>query len=368
MSTDLISKKEAVLSFLSISMEDSEISTDQFIEDTTSSIFCISWRSGDEAQRAEMEQLLNTFERTPAKDFLKKVAALDDLTGKARVLSTGGLTKACERIVKKGQQLRGRLTDTDEYRQAEEEKKDIERRMASEKEQERLDDLAKLPLEDRINAFAELYGGALLETLLDGTAALESADAKVLRLAQNFKNIGFTYTMKNSNFKSLLGGSTKGDCNTLSKAMAAICNEIFMISASVEGIADLLVSSTERTIDSAKAPNAEVGAFWIFENHYWVIANGKRYDPLFGREFSDEGWHPFLSKREFKDLGIIIEDYGDEYRMVMLMGVERKRISRVTEQEWETHRTETLKIKRQADKSAERIGCTFEEMQRRISG
>ncbi len=368
MSTDLISKKEEVLSFLSISTEVSEISTDQFIEDTTSSIFCISWRSGDEGQRAEMEQLLKTFERTPAKDVLKKVNALDDLTGKARVLSTGGLKKACERIVRKGQQLRDRLTDTEEYMQAEEEKKKIERRMAIEKEQLRLDGLKELSLEGRIKAFTELYGGALLKTLLDGTAELESADAKVLQLTQNFKKIGFTYTMKNSNFKSLLGGSAEGDCNTLSKAMAAICNEIFMISASVEGIGDLLVPSPERTIDSAKAPNAEEGAFWIFENHYWVKANGKSYDPLFGRSYSNEGWHPFVSNREFKDLGIIIEDYGDEYRMVMLTGVAKKRISKVTEQEWETHRTETLKIKKAVDKSAERIGCTFEEMQRQVLG
>ena len=210
-------------------------------------------------------------------------------------------------------------------------------------------------MEARIAAFTKRYGGALIDTLLAGTADL-APDAKVLKLAQNFKNIGFTYTMKNSNFTALLGGTVRGDCSTLSYAMAAICREIFLIEARVPNHRDLLVTSSEKTIDEAKSPTAEGGAFWIFDNHYWVEANGKQYDPLFGRAFSNEGWHALQGKKVFKDMGITMENYGGEYRMVLLYGTGNKRISQVTSEEWETHK-KGVSIE---------VTASFEEMKEKV--
>jgi hypothetical protein len=350
-------KKEAVMGMLSISTEPPEISMDQFIEDTTSSFLCISWRQGDEGERAELERLLNAFETASTKDVMKKLDALDNLTAKARQLNVGSLKNACGRIMKNGYILRDQLTDSEEYKRVEAEKK----QKAIDEEQQRLDGLTNLSLEQRIEAFTKQYSNALLPTLLAGTDGLEGG-AKVLKLTENFKNIGFTYTMKSSSFKALLGGKVQGDCSTLSHAMAAICNEIFLINAAVAPpCADLLVPSTERTIDGAKAPNAEGGAFWVFDNHYWVKAGGNLYDPLFGRAFSNEGWHPLVRKYENKDLGITVENYGDEYRMVLLFGAGNKLIGNVTLQDWENHKAEIAK-----DKLMKKVTATFEEMKKRV--
>jgi len=350
-------KKEAVMGMLSISTEPPEISMDQFIEDTTSSFLCISWRQGDEGERAELERLLNAFEAASTKDVMKKLDALDKLTAKARQLSVGSLKNACGRITTNAVSLRDQLTDSEEYKRVEAAKK----QKAIDEEQQRLDGLTNLSLEQRIQAFTKQYGNALLPTLLAGTDELEGG-AKVLKLTENFKNIGFTYTMKSSSFKALLGGSAQGDCSTLSYAMATICKEIFLIDASVPPpFKDLLVPSAERTIDGAKAPNAEGGAFWVFDNHYWVKAGGKLYDPLFGRAFSNEGWHPLLGKYEIKELGIAVENYGDEYRMVLLFGAGNKLIGNVTLQDWENHKAEIAK-----DKLMTKVNATFEEMKKRV--
>jgi hypothetical protein len=364
-------QKGEILGMLELTPETPRVSSDEFIEDTTSSFLCIPYRSGDSQQLSDMQDLLEKFERASGKDVSEKLKAIRNLNVKARELEVRGssdkLKLACKKILKNGLELEDRFNE--EVKKGEEEEKEKEEKKAVEEKKKRRIELEEMGPEGRIMAFEKKYGGALLKTLLDGTEE-KKGDAKVLKLTQNFNNIGFTYSMKYSPCTDLLGGSCSGDCHTLSDAMSAICEDIFLMDTTIGEHKDLLVASSEKTIDKGKAPNGAGGTFWVFENHFWVVVNGKAYDPLFGGPLSRDGWHARVGEKEFKDLGISIEDYGGEYKIVSLMTsggkLTHKLINEVTEQEWEINKEEANKIR--ADRKAELITDTFEQMKKKVLG
>ncbi|OCQ88948.1 hypothetical protein BCD64_04185 [Nostoc sp. MBR 210] len=333
-----------------------EISEEKFITDTTSTFCCFSWRKGTDEQRNTIEGLLRKFEQ--AVDTVNKVVALQELVLKARLMRTDSdkFQNALDSIVNEGNQLLDGLEKSPEWIQHKEEKEKAQKQAADKQEQERLEKLGTLDWEGRVNAFKKQYGSAVVDTLTADTKELEG-QAKLLKLTENFKNIGFQYTMKNSNYQALLKGTVSGDCNTLSNVMAVIVKEIFLRDAKIKGHADLLVTSSEKTIDPNKQPTGEKGEYWVFENHYWVEAEGKEYDPLFGREKSEDGWQARQKVVDLKELGLNVEDYGGDYKIVLLFGAGNLMINNVTEEIWSTHLAEANKVRMDNP-----IKATYQEM------
>ncbi|MBW4501604.1 MAG: hypothetical protein KME57_19085 [Scytonema hyalinum WJT4-NPBG1] len=101
-------------------------------------------------------------------------------------------------------------------------------------------------------------------------------------LFNNFKNIGFNYTMVSKSHENLLKGTLEGDCQTLARAFKAVAEEYFEIKGiTVESIRKPFLSEAGKTPHQGKEPNCDDGKRWFFQNHYWAAWNGQIYDVLF---------------------------------------------------------------------------------------
>ncbi|MBD2194741.1 MULTISPECIES: hypothetical protein [Calothrix] len=101
-------------------------------------------------------------------------------------------------------------------------------------------------------------------------------------LFNNFKNIGFKYTMVSKSAEKLLTGTREGDCQTLAEAFKRVAEGYFGIpNLNIEKIPKPFLSEAGKTPYRGREPNCDDGKRWFFQNHYWVTWNNKVYDVLF---------------------------------------------------------------------------------------
>lgn len=105
-------------------------------------------------------------------------------------------------------------------------------------------------------------------------------------LFNNFKNIGFKYTMVNKSHEKLLEGALEGDCQTLARAFKAVAEGYFGIQGLKVGddqssIKKPFISEAGKTPYQGREPNCDNGKRWFFQNHYWAVWNGQIFDVLF---------------------------------------------------------------------------------------
>jgi hypothetical protein len=105
-------------------------------------------------------------------------------------------------------------------------------------------------------------------------------------LFNNFKNIGFKYTMVNKSHEKLLEGTLEGDCQTLARAFKAVAEGYFGIQDIKVGddqssIKKPFISEAGKTPYQGREPNCDNGKRWFFQNHYWAVWNGQIFDVLF---------------------------------------------------------------------------------------
>jgi hypothetical protein len=141
------------------------------------------------------------------------------------------------------------------------------------------------------------YGDkAVFKALTAGIDVSSAPETQLGRLLQNFVTAGpthFDYTMASLDKTKFLGGTVGGDCNTVVHTFEWIAQDYLGIPTSYKTSADVgfttrFIAPRAKTIDG-KTGNVDGGAFWLFDNHYWVEAGGKKYDVLFGREGVDTG-------------------------------------------------------------------------------
>ncbi|MBW4599429.1 MAG: hypothetical protein KME29_07400 [Calothrix sp. FI2-JRJ7] len=116
----------------------------------------------------------------------------------------------------------------------------------------------------------------------------EQAETKEIlkNLFNNFKNIGFKYTMVNKSHEKLLEGTLEGDCQTLARAFKAVAEGYFGIQGIKVGddqssIQKPFISEAGKTPYQGREPNCDNGKRWFFQNHYWAVWNGQIFDVLF---------------------------------------------------------------------------------------
>jgi hypothetical protein len=92
------------------------------------------------------------------------------------------------------------------------------------------------------------------------------------------------------------GGQREGDCNTVVNTFIAIAEKYFGIggiakkSSYQAGFNTRFTAPKATTIDG-KTGNVDGGAFWLFDDHWWVDGPGGVYDVLFGRLVVEtSGW------------------------------------------------------------------------------
>jgi hypothetical protein len=129
----------------------------------------------------------------------------------------------------------------------------------------------------------------VLPTLLEGLDT-GSPDAKLLRLLENFTRVSFNYTMASNTFDGFLRGRADGDCNTLVITFFKIATIVLGIPVTMKASRDRGFDASSRfitpageTIGVKRKGNVDNGAFWHFDNHFWIEHEGKEYDVLFGR-------------------------------------------------------------------------------------
>jgi hypothetical protein len=122
----------------------------------------------------------------------------------------------------------------------------------------------------------------LAKELVNGIDETLPAEKILESLFNNFKNIGFNYTMVSKSPENLLKGAREGDCQTLSRAFKKVAEEYFGIgNLNIGKTAKPFLSEAGKTPYRGKEPNCDDGKRWFFQNHYWVTWNNKIYDVLF---------------------------------------------------------------------------------------
>ena len=93
--------------------------------------------------------------------------------------------------------------------------------------------------------------------------------------------------MDSTSSEKFLSGTRGGDCNTLTHTFETIAKNhlgipvVYKTSADV-GFKGRFITPRAVTIDG-ETGNVNGGAFWQFENHYWVEHVSGKYDVLFGK-------------------------------------------------------------------------------------
>ena len=261
-----------------------EISEEQFVEDTTSSIlWCIKWRSGNARDLARMQRKLRVYEE--AREVVAKVQALEDVyetAQRTRAERGSKLYRALMRIKVEAQQIIIQLKQEPEYQVYEKglkargalAREEIERRMLGTPYADATPKERNLRL---VQYKEQNPGYAFLVDEMDGTMS----EAQVLsQLVDNFfDRTDFTYTFNASSpFKGV------GDCQTLR-------NEYIQVARDALGIAldrgdtdtPAYVKGGGRIIDkNGLTGNVDNGSHWLFENHHWAVWKGTPIDILYG--------------------------------------------------------------------------------------
>jgi hypothetical protein len=261
-----------------------EISEEQFIEDTTSSIlWCIKWRSGDAQVLARMQQRLRIYEN--AREVVARVQALEDVYENAqrmRADRSSKLYRALMRIKVEAPQVINQLKQDPAYQEYEKGLK-VQEALAQEEKERRLlgTPYADATVKERNLRLAQYRRQhpdyAFLIEGMDGTMS----EAQVLKhLVDNFfGRTDFTYTFNASSpFKGV------GDCQTLR-------NEYIQVARDALGIAldrgdtdtPAYVEGGRKIIDkNGLTGNVDNGSHWLFENHHWGVWKGMPIDILYG--------------------------------------------------------------------------------------
>jgi hypothetical protein len=122
----------------------------------------------------------------------------------------------------------------------------------------------------------------LAKELVNGIDETLPTDKILESLFNNFKTIGFKYTMVSKSSEKFLTGTREGDCQTLAEAFKRIAEEYFGITnVNIEKIPKPFLSEAGKTPYRGVEPNCDDGKRWFFQNHYWVSWNNKIYDVLF---------------------------------------------------------------------------------------
>ncbi|WP_199316062.1 hypothetical protein [Tolypothrix sp. FACHB-123] len=122
----------------------------------------------------------------------------------------------------------------------------------------------------------------LAKELVHGIDESLPADKILEGLFNNFKNIGFKYTMVSKSCEKFLTGTREGDCQTLAEAFKRVAEEYFGIAnLNIEKIPKPFITEAGKTPYRGIEPNCDDGKRWFFQNHYWVTWNNKIYDVLF---------------------------------------------------------------------------------------
>jgi hypothetical protein len=133
------------------------------------------------------------------------------------------------------------------------------------------------------NEFDDKAGVKLLKK--DTQGDLDN-DTKLLRLVQNFHYLKFKYVSTSKPDGPILDtGSGEGDCGTLARAMKKVVLSMG-IKAELQPLPaykNCLLWDMTRSVDLSRVPTVNGGRGWVFEYHQAVLAEGKSYDPLFGR-------------------------------------------------------------------------------------
>lgn len=176
-------------------------------------------------------------------------------------------------------------------------------------------------------AFLKKYPVA--EKLVAGINEASEPKEILKKLFNNFRNIGFKYTMSSKSHEKLLEGTLEGDCQTLARAFKAVAEGYFGIQGIKVGdeqssIQKPFISEAGRTPYQGREPNCDKGKRWFFQNHYWAVWNGQIYDVLFLSDKKPEvdmarQKDPLKSmlmpEQEYYETekGKIVYKYGDKY-------------------------------------------------------
>lgn len=320
---------------------EAKFTKEQFIKDTTSTFLMSSWRKGSEADRNLVEGQLEAFKLE--KDVVKRIDLLNTLAMDCMRLSNStdsdkfktaveGVRSDCYDLI---ECLKEEPAWLEHLAEQERQQQEV-RRLAEEKEAQRIEAALLLDHSGRVGAFKEKYGtSGTLDKLLDGIE-----EGGMAKLAANFKTIGFTYSMTSVKYTALIGGRTDGDCSTVSNTMAYIAREILGVKATVNSCDDMLADTTTKTIDGAKEPNGLDGAFWVFQNHFWVESPSGNFDPLFGGALDKSSWKLLQEAKDIKSLNTTVENYGGKFKIIFLLGddgMSRMLAGDVTETIWDKH-------------------------------
>ncbi len=128
----------------------------------------------------------------------------------------------------------------------------------------------------------------VFQNLIKGIELSMSPLEKLDQLLTNFVAIGptsFNYTMASLSADKFLNGGSDGDCNTLVRAFQQIGENYLGIAVEYHHSGEKgfhrFIAPQKQTIDN-KTGNVNNGAFWVFDNHYWIEYGGQTYDVLFG--------------------------------------------------------------------------------------
>lgn len=146
--------------------------------------------------------------------------------------------------------------------------------------------------------------------LVDGVGDQTGDPAKLAKLLGNFRTHGpsiFNYTMRALQPPGFLRGGKNGDCNTLTYTFRDIATKVFnipvvIVSSAQVGFPGRFLTPKHRTIDGKTGD--VMGAYWVFENHFWVSSGGIDYDILFGEmgKVDTSTWIKSKGKEEGSEL------------------------------------------------------------------
>jgi hypothetical protein len=141
---------------------------------------------------------------------------------------------------------------------------------------------------DKTNFVSTFGSSPVFQHLVKGIDLSDNPNTNLAKLLTNFRDVPFNYTMQAKSPDSFLKGSTtEGDCNTLVRTFEKIAQlylgirDIKYQTSSDRGFTSRFSAPLKQTVGTPKTGNVNNGAFWVFENHYWIEYGGQVYDVLF---------------------------------------------------------------------------------------
>jgi len=261
-----------------------EISEDQFIADTTSSIlFCIKWRAGNQEILNTIQEKLRIYEG--AKGAVAKVQRLDQLLEAAREVRAergSKLQRALGKIIDEAREVRLDLTEGKEYVEYHEQ---LTKGKEVEKERQEREILgvpySEASAEERNKRLARFKMEFAKPEYVAGIVGTMSEEEALRRLLANFvQRTDFSYI-----FSSGPWFTGRGDCGTLVSEYVEIAKQALGIKLGRGSLNEthIFIEGGGKIIHSdEKTGSIDNGAHWYFSSHVWAIWNGAPIDVLFG--------------------------------------------------------------------------------------